>query len=103
MTTDDGYEIRVWCENGDLVGYATVQRRPVVIESGYYSMTVQEAPSNSGYVWPAFGFATYDEAVAYAREWAEGLAQWTRETCVCFDADCGVMSEHGISVQEVTE
>lgn len=82
------FEVRVWCEDATLIGYATVQRRQVIVESGRYSMNVEDAPSNSGYLWPAFGFETRDAAESYAREWAEGLRDWAQEACGCDDNDC---------------
>lgn len=86
------YEVRVWSEDGTLMGYAEV--KGTAIE--YFDI-----PPESGYAWSDFTFTAPYEAEAYAREWADGYADWCRETCPCGheDGDCGVIHEHGISIE----
>lgn len=93
------YEVRVWCENGDLMGYATVE--------GCLFM-VADADRDSGYYLfegEPFEFMSPSQAESYAREWAQAYLEWLEETCACWDANdsesghCGVMSDHGYSIQ----
>lgn len=88
-------EIRVWIEDGTLLGYAEIEA------GGSFRVVVQDAPEESGYANWDYGFGTRAEAESYAREWAKGLAEWAQETCGSGDEDCGVLEPHGVSVQEV--
>lgn len=89
------YEVRVWSEDGTLMGYAE-------IEDGSSIITFSDVDPHSGYAWDDVSICSgrYD-AEAYAREWADGYADWCRETCPCGheDGDCGVTHEHGISIE----
>lgn len=96
------FEVRVWCEDGTLMGYAMVYSDATIVADNGASFRVAEADENSGYYWFAGesqSFTHTDAAELYAREWAEGYADWCREYCTCGTGDCGAMFEHGISIQ----
>jgi hypothetical protein len=87
-------EYRVWCENGDLLGYAEV--------NGDH-FAVADADPDSGYAWFAAEggttFASGYMAQSYARDWGEAYAAYWRDRCDCETSDCGVMNPHGIYIQ----
>lgn len=87
------FEARVWCENGDLLGYATVEG---------CTFTVDEADEDSGYLW--FGgepseFEYSSDAERYAKEWATSYMEHWQEQCDCGTSDCGALTLHGILTQ----
>ena len=88
------YETRVWCEDGTLMGVAEVESHP-----GKSIVSISEADPSSGYAWADTVHPSAWSSEDYAREWAEGYADWCRENCTCGTDDCGVLSEHGISIQ----
>lgn len=96
------YEVRVWCEDGTLMGVA-------MVDSGTRTVDITDAVPDSGYAWGEVPWnGDESEAEAYAREWADGYAEWCRDTCECgftdaAESDCGVMFEHGISIQYVRD
>ncbi|SNS50142.1 hypothetical protein [Actinacidiphila glaucinigra] len=92
------HEVRVWRENGDLMGHWEVEP----VKGGTFLVTQRE-----GYERDAESrFTSLWSAWQYAQGCAEMHAQMLREECAesgyCDGDDCGVMHEHGISVQEVT-
>ncbi|MEU2111534.1 hypothetical protein [Streptomyces sp. NPDC019507] len=94
---EPAHEVRVWRETGDLVGLWEVKAegpdRVVVTQCEGYE---RDAVSIFTSLWSAW---------QYAQGCAEMHAQILREECECRfydDEPCGVMHEHGISVQEVT-
>ncbi|MGA5019267.1 hypothetical protein ACPCAA_17845 [Streptomyces griseoincarnatus] len=88
------HEVRVWHEGGDLVGLWEVEP----VKGGTFLVTQRE-----GYERDAESrFTSLWSAWQYAQGCAEMHAQSLRDECPCDEGDCGVMHEHGISVQEVT-
>jgi hypothetical protein len=88
-------EFRVWCENGDLVGLATVEGT---------SLSVNDADRSSGYFWfegEPFVFESAEAADNYARDWAHDYIEWLDTQCPCEEGSCGVFTDHGYSLQEV--
>jgi hypothetical protein len=97
-------EVRVWCEKGDLIGYATVASASNLLAAthppGFFRVEFH-APRDSGYAWPDLGFGARPEAEDYARQWAESLMDWARrawpcpckgsEPCPCDGSACGVI------------
>ncbi|MFJ2814376.1 hypothetical protein [Streptomyces sp. NPDC087294] len=87
-------EVRVWRENGDLMGLWEVEAqatgRVLVTQRKGYE---RDAESR---------FTSLSSAWQYAQGCAQMHAQTLREECDCGEDDCGVLHEHGISVQEVT-
>jgi hypothetical protein len=92
------FEARVWCENGDLLGFAEV-----VPERDGWSVSVNGCDESSGYCWPDTPFQWEQEAVDYAKEWAQGYWEYWQERCDCGTSDCGVLEPHGISIQFVRD
>ncbi|MBT2544492.1 hypothetical protein J7E99_28285 [Streptomyces sp. ISL-44] len=91
---EPSHEVRVWRENGDLVGLWEVQAegtgRVLVTQREGYE---RDAESRFTSLWSAW---------QYAQGCAQMHAQSLRDECECGEDDCGVLHEHGISVQEVT-
>ncbi|MCX5237240.1 hypothetical protein OG824_18740 [Streptomyces prunicolor] len=91
---EPAHEVRVWHEAGDLVGLWAVEAkgpdRVVVTQREGYE---RDAVSIFTSLWSAW---------QYAQGCAEMHAQILRDECECGEDDCGVIHEHGISVQEVT-
>ncbi|MGW3336191.1 hypothetical protein ACWDCL_01755 [Streptomyces sp. NPDC001009] len=88
------HEVRVWRENGDLVGLWEVEP----VDGGGFLVTQRE-----GYERDAEArFTSLWSAWQYAQGCADLHARTLRDECECGESDCGVMHEHGISVQEVT-
>ncbi|MEU1309182.1 hypothetical protein ABZ419_09835 [Streptomyces cinnamoneus] len=93
---EPAHEIRVWREDGALVGLwevaAQAESRVLVTQREGYE---RDAETRFTSLWSAW---------QYAQGCAEMHAQTLREECECGDdPECGVIYEHGISVQEVTE
>lgn len=93
------YEVRVWYEDGTLMGVAEVESHP-----GKSIVSISEVDLSSGYAWADTVHPSAWSAEDYAREWAKDYADWCRKNCPCGSADaaesdCGVMYEHGISIQ----
>ncbi|MFE0771984.1 hypothetical protein [Streptomyces sp. NPDC058861] len=95
---EPNHEVRVWRENGDLVGLWEVEAQAtgrilVTQRKGYE----RDAESHFGSLWSAW---------QYAQGCAEMHAQILRDECAesgyCEGDTCGVIHPHGISVQEVT-
>jgi hypothetical protein len=92
------YEVRVWLEDGTLLGVAEV----IVQDDDNTVVMFSEADQASGYLWEDQRFLRAFTAERYAREWAESYADWLQRTCDCdwpYTETCGIMSEHGISIQ----
>ncbi|WP_282703731.1 hypothetical protein [Streptomyces sp. CC219B] len=95
---EPNHEVRVWRENGDLVGLWEVEAQA----SGRVLVTQRE-----GYERDAEArFTSLWSAWQYAQGCAEMHAEELRRECAesgyCEGDDCGVIHPHGISVQEVT-
>lgn len=97
------FEARVWLENGDLVGYAEVIRT----SNGWQSVIVHtDYPKSSGWesgqrIYSVRGMAP-QLAQSYAKSVAQQLAYRLRAQCLCEevgDFACGVLHEHGVSLQ----
>lgn len=93
------YEVRVWNENGDLQGYATVEQRGAL-----WFMEVHDVDPHSGYEWPETPHSTRQLAETYAKGWAEGLLEWLTEGCGCWELEpyngCdAVEDDHGYHIQ----
>ncbi|MEU7148464.1 hypothetical protein AB0B15_10560 [Streptomyces sp. NPDC045456] len=91
---EPNHEVRVWRETGDLVGLWEVEaegpERVVVAQREGYE---RDAVSIFTSLWTAW---------QYAQGCAELHATTLRQECECGEGDCGVLHEHGISIQEVT-
>ncbi|MGI5530171.1 hypothetical protein ACQEVX_23115 [Streptomyces syringium] len=93
---EPAHEVRVWHETGDLVGLWEVKaegpERIVVTQREGYE---RDAVSIFRGLWSAW---------QYAQGCAVMHARILRDECECGgDPGCGVIHEHGISIQEVTE
>lgn len=84
------YEVRVWCEDGTLLGVATVEDTEFVVD---------EVSPDSGYDWGPYEFSSPAVAEEYARQWAESYVDCLQRTCDCGESDCGAIHPHGISIQ----
>ncbi|MFI1655637.1 hypothetical protein ACH4ZU_12120 [Streptomyces sp. NPDC020472] len=95
---EPNHEVRVWRENGDLVGLWEVEPQA----TGRVLVTQREG-CEPGAESP---FSSLWSAWQYAQGCAEMHAQILRDECAeagyCEGDDCGVIHPHGISVQEVT-
>ena len=90
------FEARVWCENGDLLGYAEVTE---IDDSGMGFVTFEEVDPDSGYALHDAEFRSLSAAERYAKAWAAGYEEYWQAQCNCGTSDCGIMSLHGILVQ----
>ncbi|WKU46762.1 hypothetical protein Q3V23_23355 [Streptomyces sp. VNUA116] len=92
---EPNHEVRVWRENGDLMGLWEVEAQA----NGRVLVTQREGYERNA----ESHFASLWSAWQYAQGCAGMYAQTLREECECGEDDCGVNHEHGIFVQEVTE
>lgn len=88
------FEARVWCENGDLLGYAVVEPH----ESGF-SIEYCDVDPDSGFAWATSVWGYEHVAEDYAKWWASRYEAYWQAQCDCGTSDCGIMSLHGIHVQ----
>lgn len=100
------FEAHVWCENGDLLGWAEVGHG----EIGYY--VIFHVCPDDGPEWSerVIDFTTElgmrqaaSEAEDYAKHWAAAYEEYWQAQCTCGESDCGVMTLHGIYVQYVRD
>lgn len=69
------------------------------IDESNNMITWYDVDPSSGYAWSPMPIEFLSDPEQYMREWAEDYADWCREYCTCGTGDCGVMYEHGISIQ----
>jgi hypothetical protein len=93
------FEARVWCEDGDLLGYVEVIRN----DYGKYVVEVTDADPDSGYLWNDSYFESEVAAERHAKHWAGQYEECWQDQCYCGESDCGVMYLHGIYVQYVRD
>ncbi|MEU2854159.1 hypothetical protein [Streptomyces syringium] len=92
---EPAHEVRVWNEVAELLGHWVVEAEA----SGRVRVTQRE-----GYEKDADSvFTSLWSAWQYAQGCAEFHAQVLRDECECGEDNCGVLHEHGIFIQEVTE
>jgi hypothetical protein len=92
------FEARVWCENGDLLGYAVVEPH----EQGF-SVNYHDVDPDSGYAWSESVWEYAYLAEDYAKEWAASYEEYWQAQCDCGTSDCGALTLHGIFVQYVRD
>jgi len=85
------FETRVWTESGDLVGAYSVERA-----GGWHNVLRTDGERFGSFRGAQAEYRARNRAVEVAAE----LADETRAACPADDHDrCGVLAEHGISLQ----